>query len=261
MEEKAGLLEQELLLETISVEQRLEIEREYWAVKAEMRDMDFEKAQRLQELEERNNEATENMISNIGSLAGNFGSLTSTIISLTQAEMQEGKLSEKEFKKKQKNLKTLEAIQLAVAVASVAADTAAGIMGIWRGYALEKVSNAETAIAAGPAAAAVLAGLNAKSLASAILNTTGIAVAGASQIAAAAGGYISNVKAINEMGYGGSDVASVAPTQIDSSSYSYTRQLQTEEEEEQLNRPIYVTVTDIEDGLNKAQVVETEITF
>lgn len=261
LEKKAELLDAELSLEMVNAEQRLELEREYWAVKAELRDMDYQKALQLQEFENQNKEATENMISNIGSLASDIGGLTSTIISLTQAEIQNGNLSEKELKKKIKNLKTLEAIQLAVAVAAVAADTAAGIMGIWRGYALEKVSNAETAIAAGPAAAAVLAGLNAKSLASAILNTTGIAVAGASQIAAAAGGYVANVRAINEMSAGGADANSVMPTQIDSSSYSYTRQLQTDEEIEELNRPIVVQVVDIENALNKVSVIEDEITF
>ena len=133
-------------------------------------------------------------------------------------------------------------------------------MDIWRGYSLERIANTQTAIATGPAAAAVVTALNAKSLVSAILQTTGVAVAGASQLAALSGGYISNVKAINDIG-GAGVATSVSPTTIDSSSYSYTRQLQTEDEEQALDRPIYVTVTDIEEGLNRVKVVERESVF
>ena len=265
LEERKKTLESELNLVGDNIEKEIELRREYYEVLDELRQQDYEKEEAIQELKalkiQKNQELWNNSLATFANVADAIGSISSTVAALTKAEMEEGKLSEKEFKKKQKNLKTLEAIQLGVTVAAIAADTAASIMGVWRGYALEKVANAETAMAAGPAAAGVLAALNTKSLASAILNTTGIAVAGASQLAAAAGGYISNVKAINDIG-GGADAAGVSsPVMIDSSSYSYTRQLQTEDEEQALNRPIYVTVTDIEEGLNKVKVVEQESTF
>lgn len=269
LQKKIELLDTELMLEGISAEKRMELEMQIFDLKEELRQQDLEKEKAAQEAldelntlrVERNQQLWDNSIANFANVADAIGSISSTVAALTKAEMEEGKLSEKEYKKKQKNLLTLEKIQLAVAIAAIAADTASGIMGIWRGYALEKIANAETAAAAGPAAAGVLAALNTKSLISAILNTTGIAVAGSAQIAAAAGGYVSNVKAINDMGGGSSEVTAVAPAQIDSSAYSYTRQLQTEEEEENLNKPIYVTVTDIEEGLNRVQVRDEEASW
>lgn len=177
--------------------------------------------------------------------------------------MEDGEETEDSVKKKKKALKTLQDIQMAVGIAAIAADTAAGIMGIWRGYALEKVANAETAAATGPAAAATLAVLNTKSLVSAILQTTGMGIMGAAQMAALISGTISNKKAIegSETGGGGSAGTIAAPEVIETTPYSYTRQIQTTEEEDALNRPIWVSVTDIESGLNHAQVVQSESTW
>lgn len=265
LQKKIELLDTELMLEGISAEKRMELEIQIFDLKEELRQQDYDKEKEAQEalaeLQYKNFEENRNLLGGFANVADSIGSISAAVAELTKVEMEEGKLSEKEYKKKQKNLLTLEKIQLAVAIAAIAADTASGIMGIWKGYALEKVANAETAMAAGPAAAGVLAALNTKSLISAILNTTGIAVAGSAQIAAAAGGYVSNVKAINDMGGGSSEVTAVAPAQIDSSAYSYTRQLQTEEEEENLNKPIYVTVTDIEEGLNRVQVRDEEASW
>lgn len=62
-----------------------------------------------------------------------------------------------------------------------------------------------------------------------------------------------------------SSSASVAaistPTVADSTPYSYSRTLQTEEEEEKLNQPIYVSVTDINNVQNKVKVREKNSTF
>ena len=258
---KAQLLETELGMEFDTLERRKEVEAEYWAVKEELRNRDYENQLRIYDLEEASKDKTGDIISSYVSINDAVGSLSSTIGTLINNQIKEGKLSEKEIEKKKKNLKALEQLQLAVAVAAIAADTAGGIMSIWRGYAAEKVVNAQTAAAAGAGAAVVMAALEAKSLANAILQTTALGVTGAAQIAAAAGGYVSNVSTINSIG-GGADAASVStPTMIDSSAYSYTRELQTEEEESKLNQPIYVTVTDIEEGLNRVKVVEEEVTY
>lgn len=258
---KAQMLETELGMEFDTLERRKEVEAEYWAVKEELRNRDYENQLRIQELEEASKDKTEESIASFVSVNDAIGTLSSTISGLMKAEIQEGKLSEKELEKKKRNLKNLEKIQLAVAVAAVAADTAAGIMSVWRGYGAEKVVNAQTAAAAGAMAAPVMAALEAKSLANAILQTTGIAIAGSAQLAAAAGGYVSNVKAINDIG-GGAEAAGVSsPVMIDSSSYSYTRQLQTEDEEQALNRPIIVQVSDIEDALQLSKERNAEVTF
>lgn len=271
LQKKIELLDTELMLEGISAEKRMELEMQIFEYKEELRQQDLEKAEAAKKAQEefdkldlgRTQQLWDSRLANFANVADAIGSISSTIAALTKAEMEEGKLSEQEYKKKQKNLLTLEKIQLAVAVAAIAADTAASIMGVWRGYAEELAINKAVALALGGPYGyiPIAAGLDAKSKISAILNTTGLAVAGAAQIAAAAGGYVSNVKAINDMGGGGADAVAATPTRIDNTAYSYTRQLQTEEEENQINQPIYVTVTDIEEGLNKAKVVEDERTF
>ena len=58
---------------------------------------------------------------------------------------------------------------------------------------------------------------------------------------------------------GGAGSAGVAatPQVVDSTPYTYTRTIQTQDEKDELNRPIYVTVTDIQEGLDhKAQVTD-----
>lgn len=62
---------------------------------------------------------------------------------------------------------------------------------------------------------------------------------------------------------GSTNSASVAttPALIDSTPYSYTRTLQTAEEEEMLNQPQYVSVTDINSVQNKVNVREEQSSF
>lgn len=271
IEEKIRLLDIEANLVGISAEKRMELEMQIFDLKEDLRQQDLEKEKAAQEALaelntlrlERNQQLWDSSLANFANMADAIGSISTTVATLTKAEMEEGKISEQEYKKKQKNLLALEKVQLAVAVAAIAADTAAGIMGIWRGYAEELAINKAVALALGGPYGyiPIAAGLDAKSKISAILNTTGLAVAGAAQIAAAAGGYVSNVKAINDMGGGGADAVAATPTRIDNTAYSYTRQLQTEEEKEELNRPIVVQVVDIENALNRVSVVENEISF
>lgn len=179
-----------------------------------------------------------------------------------ELSLEDEKTTEEAAKKKKKQLKALQDMQLALTIATIAADTASGIMNIWKGYAAEKAVNAAGAAATGPAAPATFAVLEGKSLAMAILQTTSLGVMGAAQIAAAIAGNISSKKSIDGMGGGGGGGSAAgtmaAPAVIDTTPYSYTRQVQTTEEEDALNRPIFVSVTDIESGLNHAQVVQNE---
>lgn len=190
---------------------------------------------------------------------GAFENALNNIENLMQAEIDSGKLTEKESKRKQKALENLQKVQLAVAIANIAANTAAGIMDVWRSYTGELALNAETAAATGPAAVATKAALDAKSLATAILRTSTIAVQGGAQIAAAVGGYISKTSAAAEEAAGGG--IGVVPATIDSTPYTYTRTVQTQEEIDAINRPIYVTVTDIEEGLGQRAQVVNESSF
>lgn len=199
-----------------------------------------------------------NLIDSNIAVLDSIGAITDAISQNIERTMEDGDETEESVKKKKKALKALQDIQLAVTIAAIAADTAAGIMGIWRGYALEKIANAETAAATGPAAAVTLAALNAKSLASAILQTTGMGITAAAQIASAVSGTISNKNSIDGGGGGSAAGTMATPAVIETTPYSYTRQVQTTEEEDMLNRPIWVSVTDIENGLNHAQVVTNE---
>lgn len=250
-------------------QQKLEKYQEYYDALSQLEENQVarkqEKERKAAELDGLQYERNMNLIdSNIGIL-DSIGALSDAISQNIERTMDDADETEESVKKKKKALKTLQDIQMAVSLAAIAADTAAGIMGIWRGYALEKVANAETAAATGPAAAVTLTALNAKSLVSAILNTVGMGVMGAAQMAAVISGTISNKKAIegSESSGGGGGVAGTiaAPAIIESTPYSYTRQIQTAEEEDALNRPIWVSVTDIENGLNHAQVVQSESTW
>lgn len=250
-------LEEELSLTQMSTDMKLKLEMEYYATIDAIRQRDTQAAILAADLK------TGVWVDSLDAVLGLNDAVEEGIgvwSSLIEAQLEEGEITEEQSKKKQKTLKALQAVQLAVGLASVVADTAAGIMSIWRGYAVEKIANAETAAATGPAAAVTLAALNAKSLASAIIGTTGLGIMAASQIAALTGGYISNVKSIGG-GEGGGEATAVAPQQIDTTAYTYTRQLQTEEEEENLNRPIWVSVEDISSGLNSVQVREENSTF
>lgn len=204
-------------------------------------------------------EVTQAWTNESANLLDNISSLGDAIAQNIELSLEDEKTTEETAKKKKKQLKALQDMQLALTIATIAADTASGIMNIWKGYAAEKAVNAAGAAATGPAAPATFAVLEGKSLAMAILQTTSLGVMGAAQIAAAIAGNISSKKSIDGMGGGGSAAGTMAaPATIDTTPYSYTRQVQTTEEEDALNRPIWVSVTDIENGLNHAQVVQNE---
>ena len=87
-------------------------------------------------------------------------------------------------------------------------------------------------------------------------------------MAAAIAGGIAQVVSILKVNPKGENTAgstaapSVAVPQIEETQpYVYSRTLQTEEEVEELNRPQFVAVKDIEDGLNKVRVTERESSF
>lgn len=253
--------------EKLSDDERYNAKAEYYARLRELSNEELEAAEeRKKAAEELAAVSFEKNVSVVDSnimVLDSIAAISDAISQNIERTMEDGEETEDSVKKKKKALKTLQDIQMAVGIAAIAADTAAGIMGIWRGYALEKVANAETAAATGPAAAATLAVLNTKSLVSAILQTTGMGIMGAAQMAALISGTISNKKAIegSETGGGGSAGTIAAPEVIETTPYSYTRQIQTTEEEDALNRPIWVSVTDIESGLNHAQVVQSESTW
>ena len=190
--------------------------------------------------------------------------VTNALSSMIQAQIQDGKITEQQAKKKKKTLENLEKVALAVNIAQIAASTASGIMDVWKSYGAELALNAQTAAATGPAAAATKAALDGKSLASALIRTTTLATTGAANIAAATMGTISKINAMRaEDSSGGGSVGVAATVQeIDSTPYSYTRQVQTAEEEDAIyNKQYFVSVTDINNVQNQVKVTQEESSF
>lgn len=260
LEQQKTLYENELANFKGTQDKKLELLQAYYGVVEKM----YNRQNQLEQLHaERTQEIWDAAYDHFDAWTSSLDSVLGTIGAVMQAEIDSGKLTEKEAKKKEKALKRLEAIQLAVAIANIAANTAAGIMDVWRGYAAELPLNAETAAATGPAAAATKAALDAKSLAAAIIKTSAIGVQGTAQIAAAVGGYISKSKAASMDSEGGSAGVGIGatPTLIDSTPYSYTKTVQTTEEEDKLNQPIWVSVVDVENALGQQAKVKTESSF
>lgn len=249
----------ELSLTDLTNEEKLALLNEYYSREKEMRDKAAEDAKNAAEQETeayaRKKEAIiGNIDANVG-LLDSIGSLSDAIGQIIDFTLKDEEITKEAAEKKKKQLIALQKVQLAVSLLAIAGETASGIMSLWKAYAGKTAAN--NTLVAPPAIAAA----NAVDLASTITQTVGMATMGAANMAAAVGGYISNVKSIKGGEEGGGAAAVAAPAQIDTTAYTYTRQLQTQEEEEALNRPIWVSVTDIERGLNNAKVREEESTF
>lgn len=249
----------ELALTDLTNEEKLALLNEYYSREKEMRDKAAEDAKEAAEQETeayaRKKEAIiGNIDANVG-LLDSIGSLSDAIGQIIDFTLKDEKITKEAAEKKKKQLVALQKVQLAVSLLAIAGETASGIMSLWKAYAGKKAAN--NTLVAVPAIAAA----NAVDLASTITQTVGMATMGAANMAAAIGGYVSNVKSIKGGEEGGGAAAVAAPAQIDTTAYTYTRQLQTQEEEEALNRPIWVSVSDIERGLNSVKVREEESTF
>ena len=249
----------ELSLTDLTNEEKLALLNEYYSREKEMRDKAAEDAKEAAEKEreayEKKYDAINNNIdANVG-LLDSIGALSDAISQNIERTMDDEKTTAKAAEKKKKQLIALQKVQLAVSLLAIAGETASGIMSLWKAYSGKKAAN--NTLVAPPAIAAA----NAVDLASTIAQTVGMATMGAANMAAAIGGYVSNVKSIKGEESGGGAAAVAAPAQIDTTAYTYTRQLQTQEEEEALNRPIWVSVSDIERGLNNVKVREEESTF
>ena len=246
-----------------TLEQQLEIERAYYDAVEELRQHDLErqiaKREREKEIEEDKRDAIHEL--HMVSMDA-LDQMLDTYGALVEAYKKDGQISDREAKKKAKTLKWLEGIEGAVAVASIVADTASAWMNVSKSYAAELALNAETAAATGPAAAATKAALDAKSLIAAGIRKAAIIVNGVAAASAAVGKTVAAIKGLGGDEGGESGSAAAAPQLIDSTPYSYTRELQTDvEREEQLNTPIYVRVTDIDSVQARVRVTENETTF
>lgn len=254
------VIERQLEMEELVPERRKELEME-------LTEILIEQAERRLAYQEREAELSVKLWNDsfkaTETFAQSVNTVTSAFDSLIQSEMQDKKISEAAFNKKKKQLQALQDVAITASIFQIAGSTAAGVMGVWEGYGKELALNAETAAGAGIGAAAVKAALDTKSLVSAILNTTAIIGSGVANLAAARAGYIQKSNQIKEMSFGGGEAgvaASVSP--IDSTPYTFTREIQDVDENDELNkRPIVVSVVDIIDAQNKVQVRQGETSF
>ena len=244
-----------------TTEQKIAIYNRFYEVVEEL-------AKRQQDLNDLSAERTMDMIENltasIDSLGSALGTIQSSYESLYDSEVKAGKIDEKEANEKKKRLLNLQKAQTAFAIATIAADAAVGIFSVWKGYAAEVGTiNPQTAAAAGPAGAALLGTLNTKSLVSAIAKTTSLATTATAQIMAATNGVITASNNLTAESAGSSSVGIAAtPSLIDSSVYSYVKTVQDETDTDEINKyNLYVTVTDIEEGLGQRVKVTYESSF
>lgn len=242
----------ELALTDLTNEEKLALLNEYYSREKEMRDKAAEEEREA--FEKKYDAINRNIDVNVG-LLDSIGALSDAISQNIERTMEDEETTKEAAEKKKKQLVALQKVQLAVSLLAIAGETASGIMSLWKAYAGKTAAN--NTLVAPPAIAAA----NAVDLASTISQTVGMATMGAANMAAAIGGYISNVKSIKGEENGGGAAAVAAPAQIDTTAYTYTRQLQTQEEEDALNKPIWVSVSDIERALNRVKVREEESTF
>lgn len=241
-------------------EQKLELLQQYYAVAEELEN-------RHKDLSELNQVRILDMVNNLAGVMDSIGSGLGTIKSsyeqVIDSELKAGKIDEKTANDKKKRLEKLEIAQQAFAIATIAADAATGLFSIWKGYALETGTiNPQTAAAAGPAAAGMLTALNTKSLVTAIAKTTSLAATATAQIMAARNGVVASQNNFAaESGNSSSPSVGATPALIDSRPYEYTRTVQTQEEEDALNQPVWVSIVDVENALGHRVVVKDESSF
>lgn len=260
LETEKQILQEELAVWVGTYDKKVELMKRLHDVQEELLTRQAE----LQELNaERTTQMTESLIDMMDRTTRAMNTWRSTRESVIDSEVKAGKISEAEANKQKKRLLELEKVETAFAIATIAADAASGLFNVWKGYVTETtLINPQTAAATGPAAAGTLAALNAKSLVSAIAKSVGLAATASAQIAAARGKYVSDSNNFRAETGGGSSVGvAAAPMLIDSTPYSYTRTVQTTEEEDRLNAPIWVSVEDISSALNRQVIVRDESSF
>ena len=263
---QAVFYEENLNAVGLTLNDELAIRKEYYDALEQLRQNDLKNQIAVRQREKELEEDRKNSIFEIAyATMDSVDRIVDSYRALLDANMKDGKMTEREAERKKKILESLEKVQLTVNLSNIIADTAGAWMAIDKARASEYILNAETAAAAGPGAAAVKLALDAKTNVTAAIRKAGILMNGLSAAAAAVGKTSAAITSLNDQfsnESGGGSVSSSAPQIIDSTPYSYTRELQTDvEREEQLNTPIYVRVTDIESAQARVRVVDNETTY
>lgn len=200
----------------------------------------------------------ETWLSNIEVLTSGLDSIVNAWQAVLDAEKdklsEEESLTQQEIDNYNKKRDALKAFQIASIIISAAASS----FDIWRGYNLEKVANAETAAATGPAAASTLATLNAASLVKAIANQ---ATTAANAVASIASIKSETLKSST------SSASQVSPTPV-ATQYSpnYSTNVTGQTETTNLANAlsdikVYVTEYDLQQAAKRVEVRQSETTF
>ena len=255
LELRQDFIKEQLLLEELTNEERLNLLKEYYANANELRQFDIDAERQAQEVRDTLFDKKMQMGDSLLYIADATQNLTNMISQNIERELESGEITKEVAEKKKKQLKALQAVQLAVSIATIASETAMGITSLWTAFAKKKVANTQLI---NPI---VIATANAVDLATTIAQTVGMATMATAQIGGAVGGYIANVKGLGNDSESSTPSASIPSSSIDSTSYSYTRELQTDEEREQQKAPIIVYVDDIKTALDKREIVTVETSF
>lgn len=181
-----------------------------------------------------------------------LGSIGDGWESLLEKQYKTGKLSEKEYKRRQK---TLQAFQ----IASIVGQSASAIFDLWSGYAKESATlNVMGAAPAGPGAPAVKAALDAKSLISTIAKTATITSTAATQIAAIKSSSSGSSVSSGASGVSGGSTASVS-SGVTSYSPSYSQTVMGKSDMTSLQNAVSQGTQDGQQNV-KVYVLESDIT-
>lgn len=222
---------------------------------------DKEKAAKIAEIEELA-EKREKLIEYANDAGTILGSISDAWSSLLERQLQTGRISEKEYKRRQKSLQAFQ-------IASIVAQTAASLADLWVGYGKETaIVNTQTAAATGPAAAATKAALDAKSLVGTIAKTVAVSAQAATQIASIKSGSLSSAS-----GMSGGNAASISSNATGYvPSYSQTTMSRSDitslqnavsqgTQEGTQNVKVYVLAQEITEKQNEIKTAVTESTF
>lgn len=181
-----------------------------------------------------------------------LGSIGDGWESLLERQYQTGKLSEKEYKRRQKALQAFQ-------IASIVGQSASAIFDLWSGYAKESATlNVMGAAPAGPGAPAVKAALDAKSLISTIAKTATITSTAATQIAAIRSASSGSSVSSGASGVSGGSAASVS-SGVTSYSPSYSQTVMGKSDMTSLQNAVSQGTQDGQQNV-KVYVLESDIT-
>lgn len=250
----------------------LELTRRYETKKAEIikeikdKIAEKEKEDKITEIEKlaEKREEYSQMANDISIILGSIGDGWE---SLLERQYQTGKLSEKEYKRRQKALQAFQ-------IASIVGQSASAIFDLWSGYAKESATlNVMGAAPAGPGAPAVKAALDAKSLISTIAKTATITSTAATQIAAIRSASSGSSVSSGASGVSGGSAASVS-SGVTSYSPSYSQTVMGKSDMTSLQNAVsqgtqdgtqklkvYVLAQEITEKQNEIKTAVTESTF